>query len=179
MRKIKSVKLAKDYLTASAYCPAGTVLIPNGDFWMAKDTNGNKIYRNLAFHISDILESTVGLFTIEYEPEGFEFKKFLEGFEFKKFNEDFPEIYFCSQLNRLADWCDRQSEKDKDEAILYFAIYANPKNELKISSFMFTINQGLKFNSQKSAKLFLSELNKPENSDYKNYFINLLKKTRL
>ena len=177
MRKIKSVKLNKEFNNGVFNKAIGTHLEYQQFYGMYK-LNYDGV--NACYYTEeDINKNTAGLFTIEYELEGFEFKKFLEGFEFKKFNEDFPEIYFCSQLNRLADWCDRQSEKDKDEAILYFAIYANPKNELKISSFMFTINQGLKFNSQQSANLFISELNKPENSDYKNYFINLLKKTRL
>lgn len=69
MKKIKSVKLAKNYLSEHDYCQAGTELIQNDDFWMVEDksiSNG-EAYRNLSFHISDIFENKTGLFQIEYE----------------------------------------------------------------------------------------------------------------
>lgn len=175
MRKIKSVKLNKEFNNGVFNKAIGTHL-EYQQFYGLYKLNYDGV--NACYYTEeDINKNTAGLFAIEYEPEGFEFVSFPQTVIFN--NKLIINTKAISELNRLADWCDGQSEKDKDEAILFFAIYANPKNELKISSFMFTINQGLKFNSQKSAKLFLSELNKPENSDYKNYFIELLKKTRL
>ena len=171
MRKIKSVKLKNDYRDKLHFICEGSELTNNNTcYWW--------LYNSISFHEDEIKENKTDLFAIEYyEPEGFEFKPFPPMINFN--NKLMNNTEAISELNRLADWCDGQSEKNKDEAILYFAIYTNPKNELQVSFFMFTVNQGLKFNSRSSTMLFITELNKPENSDYKKYFIELLKKTRL
>lgn len=120
----------------------------------------------------DLIEICERLIAIEYEPEGFEFSHF----PFYA-NVSYYKQLIEKELNRLADWCDGQSEKDEDK--LYFEIVNTEESKLNIAIYIFTYHQGLKFHSEKSADLFLSELNKPENSNYKNYFIELLKKTRL
>ena len=166
MRKIKLVKLNKEFNNGKYNKAIGTPL----EYQQFYDLYKLHVCGQEACYFTeeDINKNTAGLFTIEYEPEGFELKPPTNCLE-----EEWRNI----QLNKLADWCDGQSEKSSN--VLYTGLYINEKDELKKSSYMFTIYYGLKFNSQKSANLFITELNKPENSDYKNYFINLLKKTRL
>jgi hypothetical protein len=173
MRKIKSVKLAKEFNNGVSIAEAGSKVIKdfnNTGYWyvvLTSSTFQSKWY----FPKECVAENRTGLFAIEYEPEGFELKRYTEyGFlDYDSFME--------RELNRLADWCDGQSEKDEDK--LYFEIVNTEESKLDIAIYIFTYHQGLKFHSEKSADLFLSELNKPENSNYKNYFIELLKKTRL
>ena len=169
MIKIKLVKLNKEFNNGKYNKAIGTPL----EYQQFYDLYKLHVCGQEACYFTeeDINKNTAGLFTIEYEPGKFELTRYTEyGFlDYDSFME--------RELNRLADWCDGQSEKSSN--VLYTGLYINEKDELKKSSYMFTIYYGLKFNSQKSANLFITELNKPENSDYKKYFIELLKKTRL
>ena len=168
MRKIKSVKLRHDYWDEFTYVQQGTELTrAKLNYWYLNETR--------TINENDIISNKSKIFEIEYEPEGFEFVSFPQTVIFN--NKLIINTKAISELNRLADWCDGQSEKSSN--VLYTGLYINEKDELKKSSYMFTIYYGLKFNSQKSANLFITELNKPENSDYKKYFIELLQKTRL
>ena len=167
MRKIKLVKLNKEFNNGKYNKAIGTPLEYQQfyDLYKLHFCGQDACY----FTEEDINKNTAGLFTIEYEPEGFELKRYTEyGFlDYDSFME--------RELNRLADWCDGQSKEDDRYGIIgmmcgiELSHYGNEKY----------FYQGLKFNSCQSANLFITELNKPENSNYKNYFIELLKKTRL
>ncbi len=171
MRKIKSVKLAKEFNNGVSIAEAGSKVIKdfnNTGYWyvvLTSSTFQSKWY----FPKECVAENRTGLFAIEYEPEGFELKRYTEyGFlDYDSFME--------RELNRLADWCDGQSEDNRNHK---YSV-AMQGNKFAYYSHSTYSHQGLKFCSEKSAELFITELNKPENSDYKNYFINLLKKTRL
>ena len=65
-KKIKSVKLRHNYRTANKFLPAGTILIPNGDFWMTDNIDPNESFKILSFHNSDIIECETDLFNVEY-----------------------------------------------------------------------------------------------------------------
>ena len=166
MRKIKSVKLAKEFNNGVIEAGINTLVIffQKQDRYYIDDTGFD-----YPFTENQIRENKTRLFDIEYEPEGFELKRYTEyGFlDYDSFME--------RELNRLADWCDGQSKEDDRYGIIgmmcgiELSHYGNEKY----------FYQGLKFNSCQSANLFITELNKPENSNYKNYFIELLKKTRL
>ena len=70
-KKIKSVKLAKDYRTQFCEIKAGTVFIQNlsnSDVFIQKNYS-KEIYNfaNGSFLKKDILECKTGLFEIEYE----------------------------------------------------------------------------------------------------------------
>ena len=172
MRKIKSVKLAKEFNNGVSIAEAGSKVIKdfnNTGYWyvvLTSSTFQSKWY----FPKECVAENRTGLFAIEYEPEGFELKRYTEyGFlDYDSFME--------KELNRLADWCDGQSEKDLPRE--YFVEYDDISLLTDWAHDQY-FRHGLKFNSNDSASLFITELNKPENSDYKNYFIELLKKTRL
>ena len=167
MRKIKSVKLAKEFNNGEGYAKIGAELNTlGGNHYYLRLSTGLKWY----FAVKTVIENMTGLFVIEYEPEGFELKRYTEyGFlDYDSFME--------RELNRLADWCDGQSEKDLPRE--YFVEYDDISLLTDWAHDQY-FRHGLKFNSNDSASLFITELNKPENSDYKNYFIELLKKTRL
>ena len=178
MRKIKSVKLAKEFNNGVSIAEAGSKVIKdfnNTGYWyvvLTSSTFQSKWY----FPKECVAENRTGLFAIEYEPEGFEFKQFFRMINFN--NKLMNNTEAISELNRLADWCDGQSKEDKYH---HYMITCDVRMEkLNINRYsMEMIHQGLKFNSHISANLFIAELNKPENSNYKNYFIELLKKTRL
>ena len=167
MRKIKSVKLAKEFNNGVIEAGINTLVIffQKQDRYYIDDTGFD-----YPFTENQIRENKTRLFDIEYEPEGFELKRYTEyGFlDYDSFME--------RELNRLADWCDGQSEKDLPRE--YFVEY---DDIILLTDWTHDqyFRHGLKFNSNDSASLFITELNKPENSDYKNYFIELLKKTRL
>jgi len=172
MRKIKSVKLAKEFNNGVSIAEAGSKVIKdfnNTGYWyvvLTSSTFQSKWY----FPKECVAENRTGLFAIEYEPEGFELKRYTEyGFlDYDSFME--------RELNRLADWCDGQSAKDLPRE--YFVEYDDISLLTDWTHDQY-FRHGLKFNSNDSASLFITELNKPENSDYKKYFIELLKKTRL
>ena len=167
MRKIKSVKLAKEFNNGVIEAGINTLVIffQKQDRYYIDDTGFD-----YPFTENQIRENKTRLFDIEYEPEGFELKRYTEyGFlDYDSFME--------RELNRLADWCDGQSEKDLPRE--YFVEYDDISLLTDWAHDQY-FRHGLKFNSNDSASLFITELNKPENSDYKNYFIELLKKTRL
>ena len=174
MRKIKSVKLAKEFNNGEAYAKIGTELnissnIGSNHYCLILSTEVK-----WCFALKTVIENMTGLFTIEYEPEGFEFKQFFPMINFN--NKLMNNTEAISELNRLADWCDGQSAKDLPRE--YFVEYDDISLLTDWAHDQY-FRHGLKFNSNDSASLFITELNKPENSDYKNYFIELLKKTRL
>ena len=168
MRKIKLVKLNKEFNNGKYNKAIGTPL----EYQQFYDLYKLHVCGQEACYFTeeDINKNTAGLFAIEYEPGKFELKRYTEyGFlDYDSFKE--------RELNRLADWCDGQSEKDLPRE--YFVEY----NDISLLTYWTNdqyFRHGLKFNSNDSASLFITELNKPENSDYKKYFIELLKKTRL
>lgn len=168
MRKIKSVKTKELYKNGFETVAIGKEGWKEADLWHFTSNFSTVHYSE------EWILAHKGLFTIEYEPEGFEFSTYgTRGFGGVY---DFDKLV-NSELNRLADWCDGQSEK----SISHYMVYYDASTESFYINFysMDMIHQGLKFCSEKSAELFITELNKPENSDYKNYFIELLKKTRL
>ena len=86
-KKIKSVKLAKDYRTAIKEILKGQELYYYNNYW----TDACNIFEkgNVSFHKSEILENKTGLFEIEYEDEHFEYHENLNTLEtevIKKFN---------------------------------------------------------------------------------------------
>ena len=168
MRKIKLVKLNKEFNNGKYNKAIGTPL----EYQQFYDLYKLHVCGQEACYFTeeDINKNTAGLFAIEYEPEGFELKRYTEyGFlDYDSFME--------RELNRLADWCDGQSAKDLPRE--YFVEYDDISLLTDWTHDQY-FRHGLKFNSKQSAKLFILELNKPENSDYKKYFIELLKKTRL
>ncbi|MBK9404829.1 MAG: hypothetical protein IPN57_09885 [Ignavibacteria bacterium] len=148
MRKIKLVKLNKEFNNGISYAVIGTEL---------SNTSIDNLYRlqldnGDIYHFSNgsVRKNTAGLFAIEYEPEKFELKRYTE-YGFIDYDS-----FMKRELNRLADWCDGQSEKDEDK--LYFEIVNTEESKLNIAIYIFTYHQGLKFHSEKSADLFLSEL---------------------
>jgi len=167
MRKIKLVKLNKEFNNGKYNKAIGTHLEYQQfyDLYKLHFCGQDACY----FTEEDINKNTAGLFAIEYEPEKFELKRYTEYgvLDYDSFME--------RELNRLADWCDGQSKK----ICLHEINYCNTEDYLYTAQRGMYFAYGLKFNSQQSANLFITELYKPENSDYKNYFINLLKKTRL
>ncbi|MBK9404794.1 MAG: hypothetical protein IPN57_09710 [Ignavibacteria bacterium] len=169
MRKIKLVKLNKEFNNGKYNKAIGTPLEYQQfyDLYKLHFCGQDACY----FTEEDINKNTAGLFTIEYEPEGFELKRYTEyGFlDYDSFME--------RELNRLADWCDGQSEGNDCHYMITCSARTESFDRNRYSMNM--IHHGLKFNSNDSASLFITELNKPENSDYKKYFIELLKKTRL
>ena len=168
MRKIKSVKLAKEFNNGVIEAGINTLVIffQKQDRYYIDDTGFD-----YPFTENQIRENKTRLFDIEYEPEGFEFSHF----PFYA-NDSCNKQLIEKELNRLADWCDGQSEKDLPRE--YFVEYDDISLLTDWTHDQY-FRHGLKFNSKQSAELFISELNKPENSDYKKYFIELLKKTRL
>jgi hypothetical protein len=167
MRKIKSVKLSNDWRDKTHYILAGTKLTNNNtSYWWLADT--------ISIHEDEIREDKTNLFNIEYEPEGFEFvpfgtRGFSGVFDFDKLVK--------SELNRLANWCDGQCG---DCGYSYMIYYCNNTERFNMNSYSSgMIHQGFKFNSQQSVELFITELSKSKNAEYKNYFINLLKAKRL
>ena len=167
MRKIKLVKLNKEFNNGKYNKAIGTPLEYQQfyDLYKLHFCGQDACY----FTEEDINKNTAGLFAIEYEPEGFEFRNYPIALPSKE-----KEIV-NSELNRLADWCDGQSKEDDRYGIIgmmcgiELSHYGNEKY----------FYQGLKFNSCQSANLFITELSKPENSNYKKYLIQLLKNTRL
>ena len=164
MRKIKSVKTKLLYTAGFEIIPIGTEGWKESDLWHFTSNFSTVHYSE------EWILAHKDIFAIEYEPEGFELKKYTEyGFiDYDSFME--------RELNRLADWCDGQSEKDLPRE--YFVEYDDISLLTDWAHDQY-FRHGLKFNSNDSASLFITELNKPENSNYKNYFIELLKKTRL
>ena len=148
MRKIKSVKLKDNKLSRSA----------------------NGVYLTVPSYDEFYIRNHEEEFEIEYEPEGFELKRYTE-YGFLDYDS-----FMKRELNRLADWCDGQNKKDLPRE--YFVEY---DDIILLTDWTHDqyFRHGLKFNSCQSANLFITEINKPENSDYKKYFIELLKKTRL
>jgi len=181
MRKIKSVKTKLLYTAGFEIIPIGTEGWKEADLWRFTSN-----FSTVSCSEEWILKRE-SLFAIEYEPEGFEFVLFPKDVEFTAYRHTeyavYPKTYVFninlianSELNRLADWCDGQSEKDLPRE--YFVEYDDISLLTDWAHDQY-FRHGLKFNSNDSASLFITELNKPENSDYKNYFIELLKKTRL
>ena len=169
MRKIKSVKLNKEFNNGKYSKPIGTPL----EYQQFYDLYKLHFFQNdcCYYRIEDINKNSAGLFDIEYEPEGFEFSHFPF-----YVNDIYNKQQIESELNRLADWCDGQNKKDLPRE--YFVEY---DDIILLTDWTHDqyFRHGLKFNSCQSANLFITEINKPENSDYKKYFIELLKKTRL
>lgn len=168
-KKIVLVKTKLDYYSGFNVIPAGTPGIKGRDIW-----EWNKFNRVVMCYSDE---------SIRANPEWFDFKEESDEFKFKPFRELYDSIclnkyLIIYELNRLADWCDANSKKN--ESVLYYMIYYNSNNfELQQSSYSYLYNPGIKLNSLKSAELFISELNKLENLDYKNYFVDLLRKPRL
>ena len=183
-KKIKSVKLAKDYRTQFCEIKAGTVFIQNlsnSDVFIQKNYS-KEIYNfaNGSFLKKDILECKTGLFEIEYEEEEhFEYQEKLysadKNFVDAVINAD--NLKNKNFLNALADWCD---EKYINKGEDYYAVYRNSYNDINITYSNIDICYiGLKFDSFESAMLFLSELDRAENKAAKEYYIELLKSRRL
>lgn len=174
-KKIKSVKLAKDYRTAETEIKAGKKLFSEGEYFCVTDTEGRANF----FNINKINNCTTGLFEIEYEDEHFEYKEKLysadKNFVDAVINAD--NLKNKNFLNALADWCD---EKYINKGEDYYAVYRNSYNDINITYSNIDICYiGLKFDSYESAMLFLSELDRTENKAAKEYYIELLKSRRL
>lgn len=168
-KKIVSVKTKLDYHFKFNIIPAGTPGIKEYSNW-----NWYHLKKLIMSNTDEYIRANTEWFDFKEESYEFKFKPFSELQDSLCFNKDLM-IY---ELNRLADWCDANNEKNK--SVLYYMIYYNTNNnELQQSSYSYLYNPGIKLNSLGSAELFISELNKPENLDYKNYFVGLLRKPRL
>lgn len=125
-KKIKSVKLAKDYRTHTREYLKGTVLTNNGRYWGVPD--------KLTFHIDDIINCDTGLFEIEYKDEHFEYvpTTYSRGITdvLNERNKDF--------LNKLADWCDAKfinkgfkPTKLENQCVIAYKKYGDSLKKLK------------------------------------------------
>jgi len=161
---LKEVSLLNDYRTIDILIPAGTPLEYNlrlnPDYpWKLISKFGK--YVN-SYSEADIINCETNLFKFIKEPEGFVFDSGLTKHEF----------------NRLADWCDELSRDVKKDDNYYYSVTLK-NNCIETYTSLDFHHIGIRFNSPKSAKLFIKELDKPENLAYKNYFIELFKRTRL
>ena len=173
-KKIKSVKLAKDYRTQFCEIKAGAVLernVSNPEYFLLNSQTVQGVnYATTSFFERDMLDCKTGLFEIEYEKEDEHFV--FTGYPVCDYN-----IFFKNYLNALADWCD---EKYINKGEDYYAVYRNSYNDINITYSNIDICYiGLKFDSYESAQLFIAELNREQNKAVKEYFINLLKSERL
>ena len=181
-KKIKSVKLAKDYRTADIEIKAGTELFPEGEDYCVIDTEGRANF----FNINKINNCTTGLFEIEYEDEHFEYKEKLysadKNFVDAVINAD--NLKNKNFLNALADWCDEKfiikgfkPTKLENPCVITYNQFSDA---LEWAYKIINRHSGnLVLNSNESAQLFIAELNRNENKAVKEYFINLLKSERL
>ena len=178
-RKIKSVKLAKDYRTANKEILKGQQLYYYNHYW--NDAYNVFEKGNVSFHESEVSENKTGLFEIEYYNEHFEYHEKLNSAD-KNFidavvnaenqkNKDF--------LNQLADWCDAKCKfYDINKHFLIALCGNNGLRSCTVSEWLCGYGMIL-FNSFESAELFLSELSRDENKEVREYFINLPKSKRL
>lgn len=167
--KIKSVILADEFNNGLAKAKIGTPVEfhKHGLYYI----EGTGI--RFPFSEEQIRENAVGLFDIKYEPEEFEFNT-VNRIHYA--GTSYYDKYIFKELNRLFDWCEEQCKGD----VYHYMITYDESANFNINRYSLnTIHQGLKFNSYKSAELFITELNKPANKDYKNYFIDLLKNPKL
>ena len=181
-KKIKSVKLAKDYRTAETEIKAGKKLFSEGDYFCVTDTEGRANF----FNINKINNCTTGLFEIEYEDEHFEYKEKLysadKNFVDAVINAD--NLKNKNFLNALADWCDEKfiikgfkPTKLENPCVITYNQFSDA---LEWAYKIINRHSGnLVLNSNESAQLFIAELNRNENKAVKEYFINLLKSERL
>lgn len=166
-KKIKSVKLAKDYRTAHTEVTKGQTLAESNYYpnsWVIKDTKGYDKF----FHRSDIENNNTGLFEVEYEDEHFEFT----GLPVSDYDS-----FFKNHLNALADWCEEKYPAFKVDIIIG---YKNYEGMLAMTeAFRHYCFGTIKLNNYESASLFISELNRKENEAVREYYIELLKSGRL
>jgi len=183
-KKIKSIKLAKDYRGLYREVLKGTVLEKYSNAYLPDIWRHGDI---ISFYETQILNNETGLFEIEYEDEHFEYvpTTYSRGITdvLNERNKDF--------LNKLADWCD-EKYKPANNFNMFFILneYSSLDNKqnLRIVELEKILSAdccisceciGIKLNSVGSARLFVSELNREENKEAKEYYINLLKSRRL
>lgn len=180
-KKIKSVKLAKDYRTQFCEIKAGAVLernVSNPEYFLlnSQTVQGVK-YATTSFFERDMLDCKTGLFEIEYEEEDEHFV--FTGYPVCDYN-----IFFKNYLNALADWCDEKfiikgfkPTKLENPCVITYNQFSDA---LEWAYKIINRHSGnLVLNSNESAQLFIAELNRNENKAVKEYFINLLKSERL
>jgi len=167
-KKIKSVKLAKDYRTLITEIKAGAYLSLNNGYWGINAT---------IFPIDAIINCKTGLFEFEYEQEDEHFEYSEKADSYSQVIVDTLDIYYKKFLNALADWC----EKKYPVFVVDILIGYNSFEEmLTVSKANKDYHYGtIKLNNYDSTNLFISELNREENKAVKEYFINLLKSGRL
>lgn len=170
-KEITSVKTKQNYYLGFDFIPAGTPGIKHkNEGWKWNFQNGCMI-----------------------KSESF-IRENLDWFDFKENTKEFEFVFVAfgnhgnggffdenklakSELNRLAKWCDDQCELTNSK-VNYFVVLDH-REELATYSAQCFKHMGLKFNSQQSANLFITELSKPQNINYKNYFIELIKQPNL
>jgi len=163
---IISVQTKKDFYKGFDFIPAGTP--------------GTKHFQNWQWKIDDELILNYHESYIRLRPKRFKIE--TETKNTNKFILALPkdinlweESFINSELNKLAEFCNQQYEKENE---MFYVIYFNDNfKKLMINSYKFSYYQGLKFTSEKSAKLFIEEISKF--ADYYTYFVAMLKNTRL
>jgi hypothetical protein len=175
-KKIKSVKLAKDYRTEIQENLIGDKLkIKNegccNEKWVL---NPFKVFTTY-----DVRQNRTGLFDIEYEPEEprFEFHQFCSQIPYGK---DVVEKINTTEFNRFVQWCREtmgQVIYNKDN-VLWYVIYDREIEKLKADSW-YSMFGGVKFHNRGSANLFLKELTRPENRSWYDWYIKQLEKVDL
>lgn len=180
MKKIKSVKLAKDYRDDERETLKGTILL--------KEENGNGwLMDGYYYSVKDIENNNTRLFQIEYESEHFELvvpsfeeldkgyvslateiipahtcdKEFLENNFFKNRwfkTEETAEKHLIFNrckvyCNKLREKCERENEEDK--IATRYRFYLNGGIFRVLADY--TFEYGFKFSSRKSAEQFLKE----------------------
>lgn len=183
-KKIKSVKLAKDYRTAIKEILKGQQLYYYNHYW----SDAYNVFEkgNVSFHESEVSENKTGLFEIEYYNEHFEYHEKLysadKNFVDAVINAD--NLKNKNFLNALADWCDEKfiikgfkPTKLENPCVITYNQFSDA---LEWAYKIINRHSGnLVLNSNESAQLFIAELNRNENKAVKEYFINLLKSERL
>lgn len=175
MKKIKSVKLAKDWRTQYYYCPAGTELKLRENLW----TKDNK----LIFTESEIRNCQTGLFKVETENEFFDSeipsKEILDrGFVISSRGEICRGSEYCNVENifLMGNWYATREEAEKEAKFRKAKFYLNKlrqkcnlennigynyifDKDLRIVDALF--NQDFKFTSKASIEQFQEQC-KPE-----------------
>ena len=180
-KKIKSVKLAKDYRTQFCEIKAGAVLernVSNPEYFLLNSQTVQGVnYATTSFFERDMLDCKTGLFEIEYEEEEEHFEYPPKADSYSQGIADVLDLYYKKFLNALADWCDEKYPAFKVDIIIG---YKNYEGMLAMTeAFRHYCFGTIKLNNYESASLFISELNRKENEAVREYYIELLKSGRL
>lgn len=171
--EITSVKTKQNYYLEFDFIPAGTPGIKHkNEGWKWNLQNGCMIKSE------SFIRENLDWFDFKENTKEFEFMFTFVAFGNHGNGGFFNENKLAkSELNRLAKWCNDQCELTNSK-VNYFVVFDH-REELATYSAQCFKHMGQKFNSQQSANLFITELSKPQNINYKKYFIELIKQPNL